>query len=135
MVSPLAQTMICLASNISRLKWRNSGKLTALLRYFLRFLTVDVSSALKVAQVDLAAARSHVEQFQEISQANEAALASLSTTHDEYQASTEAELARRQVYLFSNSNEVNPKLNTHFCSLRSICCRRRSDRPRNVSPN
>ncbi|KAI0770118.1 hypothetical protein C8Q74DRAFT_1333063 [Fomes fomentarius] len=56
----------------------------------------ELRSALKVAQVDLAAARSHVEQFQEISQANEAALASLNTTHDEYQASTEAELARRQ---------------------------------------
>ncbi|RPD77586.1 hypothetical protein L226DRAFT_326460 [Lentinus tigrinus ALCF2SS1-7] len=56
----------------------------------------ELRSALKVAQVDLAAARSRVEQFQEISQANEAALASLNTTHDEYQASTEAELTRRQ---------------------------------------
>ena len=56
-----------------------------------------IRSALKVAEVDLAAARSHVEQFKEISQANEAALASLNATHDEYQASTEVELTRRQV--------------------------------------
>lgn len=44
----------------------------------------------------MAAARSHVQQFQEISQASETALAALSNTHDEYQASTEAELAKRQ---------------------------------------
>ncbi|KAI0699945.1 hypothetical protein C8T65DRAFT_709807 [Cerioporus squamosus] len=56
----------------------------------------ELRSALKVAQVDLASARSHVQQFQEISQANEAALASLNATHDEYEASTEAELTRRQ---------------------------------------
>jgi nucleoprotein TPR len=36
------------------------------------------------AKVDLTAARSHKEQFQEISQANEAALAALNTTFDEY---------------------------------------------------
>ena len=54
-------------------------------------------SALKVAEVDLASARSHVQQFQEISQANEAALATLNATHDEYRAATEAELAKRQV--------------------------------------
>ncbi|KAJ8468503.1 hypothetical protein ONZ51_g9602 [Trametes cubensis] len=53
-------------------------------------------SALKVAEVDLASARSHVQQFQEISQANEAALATLNATHDEYRAATEAELAKRQ---------------------------------------
>ncbi|KAI9059234.1 hypothetical protein FKP32DRAFT_1606262 [Trametes sanguinea] len=56
----------------------------------------ELRSALKVAEVDLAAARSHVQQFQEISQANEAALATLNATHDEYKAATEAELARRQ---------------------------------------
>ncbi|KAI8994233.1 hypothetical protein BD414DRAFT_506685 [Trametes punicea] len=56
----------------------------------------ELRSALKVAEVDLAAARSHVQQFQEISQANEDALATLHATHDEYQTATEAELARRQ---------------------------------------
>ena len=55
------------------------------------------SSALKVAQVDLATARSHVQQFQEISQANETALATLNATYDEYKSSTEAELTRRAV--------------------------------------
>ena len=63
------------------------------------------SAALKVAEVDLASARSHVQQFQEISQANEEALANLSATHDEYKAATDADLTRRQVcsthFLFS----------------------------------
>ncbi|KAI0260660.1 hypothetical protein BC834DRAFT_925773 [Gloeopeniophorella convolvens] len=53
----------------------------------------DLRAALKVAEVDLAAARGHVQQFKEISQANEEALASLHATHDEYRASTEAQLA------------------------------------------
>ncbi|TFY64347.1 hypothetical protein EVJ58_g2677 [Rhodofomes roseus] len=55
----------------------------------------DLRSALKVAQVDLSTARSHVQQFQEISQANETALATLNATYDEYKFSTEAELTRR----------------------------------------
>jgi nucleoprotein TPR len=54
-------------------------------------------SALKVAEVDLAAARSHVQQFQDISQANEAALAALNATHDEYMASSEAQLTKQEV--------------------------------------
>lgn len=57
-------------------------------------------SALKVAEVDLTAARGHVQQFQEISQANEIALATLNVTHDEYKTSTEAELARHEVRAF-----------------------------------
>jgi nucleoprotein TPR len=52
---------------------------------------------LKVAEVDLAAARSHKEQFQEISQASEAALAALNTTFDEYKTSSEAQIARHEV--------------------------------------
>ena len=56
-----------------------------------------LSSRLKVAQVDLAAARNHMQQFQEISQANEAALAALNTTHDEYKADAEAQLSRHEV--------------------------------------
>jgi len=55
------------------------------------------SSALKVAQVDLASARSHMHQFQEISQANEAALAALNTTHDQYKADAETRIARHEV--------------------------------------
>lgn len=50
-----------------------------------------------MAEVDLATARSHVQQFQEISQANEEALASLNATHDEYKAATEAQIARHEV--------------------------------------
>ncbi|KAI0373683.1 hypothetical protein BV20DRAFT_669146 [Pilatotrama ljubarskyi] len=56
----------------------------------------ELRSALKVAEVDLASARSHVQQFQDISQANEAALATLNASHDEYKAATDAELAKRQ---------------------------------------
>ncbi|EMD40194.1 hypothetical protein CERSUDRAFT_112402 [Gelatoporia subvermispora B] len=56
----------------------------------------ELRSALKVAEVDLATARSHVQQFQEIASANEAALATLNATHDEYKASTEAELTTRE---------------------------------------
>jgi hypothetical protein len=63
---------------------------------FLCFDRVTVlfpSASLKVAEVDLATARSHIQQFKEISQANEEALASLNTTYDEYKSSTEAQLA------------------------------------------
>jgi nucleoprotein TPR len=51
------------------------------------------SASLKVAELDLAAARSHVQQFKEISQASEEALASLNATYDEYKSTTEAQLA------------------------------------------
>ncbi|KAF8132213.1 TPR/MLP1/MLP2-like protein-domain-containing protein [Mycena galopus ATCC 62051] len=57
----------------------------------------DLRSSLKVAEVDLATARSHVQQFREISQANEAALKSLDATYDDYKTSTEAQIARHQV--------------------------------------
>ncbi|OCH84090.1 hypothetical protein OBBRIDRAFT_808494 [Obba rivulosa] len=56
----------------------------------------ELRSALKIAEVDLATARGHVQQFQEIAQANEAALATLNAAHDEYKAATEAELTKRQ---------------------------------------
>ncbi|KAH9992148.1 hypothetical protein BJV77DRAFT_1067895 [Russula vinacea] len=46
----------------------------------------------KVAEVDLAAARNHIQQFKEISQASEEALASLNATHDEYKSTTEAQI-------------------------------------------
>ena len=51
------------------------------------------SASLKVAELDLAAARSHVQQFKEISQANEEALASLNATYDEYKSTTESQLS------------------------------------------
>ena len=52
---------------------------------------------MKVAELDLANARGHVQQFQEISQANEAALASLNATYDDYKSSTESQLAKHEV--------------------------------------
>ncbi|KAF9468627.1 TPR/MLP1/MLP2-like protein-domain-containing protein [Collybia nuda] len=56
----------------------------------------ELRSTIKVTEVDLATARSHVQQFKEISQANEEALASLHITYDEYKASTEAQLAHHE---------------------------------------
>jgi hypothetical protein len=60
-------------------------------------LTLFASASLKVAEVDLAAARNHIQQFKEISQASEEALASLNTTHDEYKSTTEAQLTASYV--------------------------------------
>jgi nucleoprotein TPR len=57
----------------------------------------ELRSALKVAQVDLAAARSHMQQFQEISQANEAALSALNATHDQYKTETEAQISKNEL--------------------------------------
>jgi nucleoprotein TPR len=54
-------------------------------------------STLKVTEVDLATARSHVQQFKEISQANEEALSDLKSTYDDYKTSTEAQLVRHEV--------------------------------------
>ncbi|KAG2010159.1 hypothetical protein CC2G_013002 [Coprinopsis cinerea AmutBmut pab1-1] len=56
----------------------------------------ELRSALKVAEVDLASAKGHVEQFKEISQANEVALANLNSTFDEYKSSTESQIARQE---------------------------------------
>lgn len=50
-----------------------------------------------MTEVDLATARSHVQQFKEISQANEEALSNLKTTYDDYKTSTEAQLAHHEV--------------------------------------
>lgn len=52
---------------------------------------------MKIAEVDLANARSHVLQFQEISNANEEALISLNATYDEFKASTESQIATHEV--------------------------------------
>ena len=82
-------------------------------RHFMSSAFTLVSSAsLKVAEVDLAAARSHIQQFKEISQANEEALASLNTTYDEYKSTTEAQLTASWVHLlhlrvyFDNSSRM-----------------------------
>ena len=56
-------------------------------------------SALKVSEVDLAAAKSHVDQFKEISQASEAALVALNPTFDECKAPSEASIVRHEVSL------------------------------------
>jgi nucleoprotein TPR len=55
---------------------------------------------LKIAEIDLQSARQHVQQFREISEANETALAALNSTHEEYKSSMEAEAARHEVRNF-----------------------------------
>lgn len=47
--------------------------------------------------MDNAALSKHVEQFKEISQASEAALAQLMQTHEEYKSSAEEELRKLEV--------------------------------------
>jgi nucleoprotein TPR len=47
--------------------------------------------------MDLATARGHVQQFQEISQANESAFASLNATYDQYKTHAEAQMALNEV--------------------------------------
>ena len=64
-------------------------------------ILVDNSGALKAAELDLATARSHVQQFQEISAASEAALAALGTTHEEYKAQSEASIASFEVIVYN----------------------------------
>lgn len=60
------------------------------LRYvFLTDFVRSIHCTLKVAEVDLIAAKSHRDQFQETSQANEATLVALNATVDEYKESSE----------------------------------------------
>jgi nucleoprotein TPR len=63
----------------------------------------SLRSSLKSAELDLASARGHVEQFKNISSANEAALASLSSTFDDFKSSSEAQIAQYQVRQTSSS--------------------------------
>lgn len=77
------------------------------------------SAQLKLVEVDLESARKHLAQFQEISQASEAALASLGSTHEEYKASTEAALAKRAVR--PSSVLVCLCTSNHSSSLCDIC--------------
>ncbi|KAJ3814062.1 hypothetical protein F5876DRAFT_73301 [Lentinula aff. lateritia] len=53
-------------------------------------------SALKVAEFDLTQAKGHVQQFQSISEANEIALTEFQSTHQEYIASTDAQIAKSE---------------------------------------
>jgi nucleoprotein TPR len=57
----------------------------------------ELRASAKMLEFDLARARENVQQFQAISETNEAALASLSATHEEYKASAEAELSKLKV--------------------------------------
>ncbi|KAG6891509.1 hypothetical protein C0992_005042 [Termitomyces sp. T32_za158] len=56
----------------------------------------ELRSTLRVTEVDLATARNHVQQFQEISRANEEALANLNNTFDEYKMTMEGQIARHE---------------------------------------
>ncbi|KAJ3731245.1 hypothetical protein DFJ43DRAFT_435652 [Lentinula guzmanii] len=56
----------------------------------------DLRSALKVAEFDLTQAKGHVQQFQSISEANENALREFQNTHEEYVASTNAQIAKSE---------------------------------------
>ncbi|KAG6850340.1 hypothetical protein H0H93_014613 [Arthromyces matolae] len=56
----------------------------------------ELRSSLRVTEVDLATARNHVQQFQEISRANEEALANLNNTYDEYKLAMDAQISRHE---------------------------------------
>ena len=75
---------------------RSYGKY-ALRSVLLRVCLIAFRSALKVAEFDLSQAKSHVRQFQSISEANESALREFQGTHDEYKASTDAQIAKLEV--------------------------------------
>jgi len=59
--------------------------------------SLSYRSVIKVVEVELANAKEHVQQYQDISKANEEALSDLSGTFDEYKTSTEAQVARHEV--------------------------------------
>ncbi|TRM58157.1 hypothetical protein BD626DRAFT_410863 [Schizophyllum amplum] len=66
----------------------------------------ELRSKLKVAEVDLEAARKHAEQYREISAANESALSDLNATFDDFKASTENQIATQE----SNLKALEDKL-------------------------
>ncbi|KAF8967178.1 hypothetical protein BDZ97DRAFT_1917117 [Flammula alnicola] len=78
----------------------------------------ELRSALKVTEVDLAAAKSHRDQYQEISQASEAALASLNSTFDEYKSSTEAQISRHESECKALQERLD-QTNTELVALRT----------------
>ena len=77
-------------------------------------------AALKVAEIDLTNAQSHVLQFQEISKANEEALISLNATYDEFKASTESQIATHEVRVkqLTTSAESHLRVQSEQSSLR-----------------
>lgn len=94
------QIKISVAINSSRRRLLSFGNTSSSRSH--EFSHADVHlfrSSLKVAEVELASARSHVQQFKEISQASESALANLNATYDEYKSATEAQLTMREVNL------------------------------------
>ncbi|KAH0586397.1 Nucleoprotein TPR [Termitomyces sp. J132] len=74
----------------------------------------ELRSSLRVTEVDLATARTHVQQFQEISRANEEALANLNSTYDEYKMTMERQIARHE----SECQALKEKLETAEGQLR-----------------
>lgn len=50
-----------------------------------------------MTEVDLVAARSHVEQFKDISQASEAAFEKVNEAYEEYKKTSEAQLSQKEV--------------------------------------
>ena len=86
-----------LKGNSWKLRWLTFGKFHASSCIVHNRLTLVSSASLKAAVVDLAATRNHIQQFKEISQASEEALASLNATYDEYK-STVGALSSSWVY-------------------------------------
>ncbi|XP_006462514.1 hypothetical protein AGABI2DRAFT_71914 [Agaricus bisporus var. bisporus H97] len=56
----------------------------------------ELRSTLKITEVDLANAKEHVQQYQEIAKASEEALSNLSNTFDDYKSSTEVQYAQHE---------------------------------------
>ncbi|CAH7677054.1 TPR/MLP1/MLP2-like protein-domain-containing protein [Phakopsora pachyrhizi] len=67
----------------------------------LQIEVADLKIELMAAKEDASRAKEHIEQFKAISQSAEAALASLTATHDEYKSAQEAELNQKQNALSS----------------------------------
>jgi nucleoprotein TPR len=57
----------------------------------------ELRGSLRAAQIEANQAKAHVDQYKAISQSNEDALASLTTTADEYRSQTEASIAAKEV--------------------------------------
>ncbi|KAF8318500.1 hypothetical protein DL93DRAFT_2054404 [Clavulina sp. PMI_390] len=73
----------------------------------LRAEIAELRAALKVAENDLAKARQHVEQFQSISQANEAALESLSATYEQFKLDSEKEIRDKTTELVTKTERLD----------------------------
>jgi nucleoprotein TPR len=81
----------------------------------------DIRAALKIAEVDLANARSNVAQFQDISKASETALEEFTAMHEEYKRATDAQIAQYEVRWLSFLWH-SPRFNIH--AVRPLCFRR-----------